>query len=351
MFYLAKRFGERGCFPGAKKTLSRAPEETCAASSSGAPAKKEHAQKTEQKKDPEYFLQEIQEERTFNLALVRTQELMPSNKIESVQTTTSCARIPKGYKNFGLQGEKASVTKEKAAARQEVMPMEKVDPVESAPNFASSVKISNDTDLQANAELKSESSTAQKAQPQKWSTVRQQFLSIKKFDSVESTNDQSSQRISSNADVKTEKDSNLANVPAKESPMAVLQKEAFRAVVKDDESALLTALEDVAAPVWSKWTNKAGSSLLQLAEDRVRRQCLHRMKVFLGLSKEARKIELEVLREGAAVWVTIPGSIAPEQASVISFTEEQAYVRFWCDLPDEDVDRCRLSLMARQAGV
>eukprot|EP00928_Gymnodinium_smaydae_P060563 TRINITY_DN4425_c0_g1_i1.p1 TRINITY_DN4425_c0_g1~~TRINITY_DN4425_c0_g1_i1.p1 ORF type:complete len:949 (+),score=209.88 TRINITY_DN4425_c0_g1_i1:126-2972(+) len=120
-----------------------------------------------------------------------------------------------------------------------------------------------------------------------------------------------------------------------------LKKQAFRAVVGDNVTALEEVFRKAALKEWSSWKNRAEKDLLTLAEERGSKEAYSVLAKALGLVKEQERQPFE---EGEYVWIVRSDWVQSKQATVMEDTPAEndlVLVHFW-EGNDEPVhvERC-----------
>lgn len=122
----------------------------------------------------------------------------------------------------------------------------------------------------------------------------------------------------------------------------ITKAKAFRAVANNDHESLQEVLDCTDIETMQRWLNKAGESLLVVAEKR-------RSNLFAMLAKAfgiAREQQRDAYEEKQAVWVYTPGEPQPRQATVLEDTPMEAdtvMLIFWDgDEPAKHIDKNRV---------
>lgn len=125
--------------------------------------------------------------------------------------------------------------------------------------------------------------------------------------------------------------------------LAGMRLPAFRAVAQDDGAGLADILEKVPVEVWQAWTNKGGTTLLALSEDRGSSTTYGVLVKALGMVSELTR---DLFQEQESVWVFEAGNVVARRATVLEdapIEMDDVLVEFWDGVEEpKRVPRCLL---------
>lgn len=108
-----------------------------------------------------------------------------------------------------------------------------------------------------------------------------------------------------------------------------LKAKAMRAVVQNDAAVLESVLEDVPLEIWCLWQNKAGKTLLELADERGSSEATASILKAQGVLEEQKR---DTFEEREDVWVYNVGDVQPSRAVVLEDVDEHAkqiLIEYW----------------------